>query len=59
MSQIYFDKLYLQAARSLAEHLHHYARERREEDKKKIAASHQELARIRMQEKEAQKQSGQ
>lgn len=40
------DKELAQAARSLAAHLIRYARDRREEDKKSIATSHTEIARI-------------
>lgn len=55
MSSAAFDKRYTQAARSLADHLWKYARDRREEEKKAIAAAHTELARIRREEVEEQK----
>jgi hypothetical protein len=41
-----FEKHYIQVSRSLAMHLHRYARERREDDKKAIAAAQMELCQI-------------
>jgi hypothetical protein len=50
-----FDKHYLQAARSLASTLRIYAKDRREDDKKKIAVLQHELCQISQAEEWAQR----
>lgn len=52
-----FEKRFAQAARSLAAHLIRYARERRDEEKKAIASSHIELARLYREEQAASKEA--
>lgn len=45
-----FEKRYIQCCRSLADHLHRWARDRRDEDKRAISAAQSELCRIHREE---------
>lgn len=45
-----FEKRYIQCCRSLASHLHAWAKDRRDEDKRAISAGQSELCRIHREE---------
>ncbi len=52
------ERRYAQIGRSLASHLHTFAKERRDEDKKSIAAAQSELCRIWREEQNGKLQDG-